>query len=89
MCERHASQVEGRGQGERSPLISMTRSQKWRHRHRRSPGRANAINIKVAQGGFSVSVLFQMQVQFILNKNLNAPRPSEHPPVRGKKCQNV
>ena len=25
----------------------------------------------------------------ILKKNLNAPRPSEHPPVRGKKCQNV
>ena len=21
-----------------------------------------------------------------LKKNLNAPRPSEHPPVRGKKC---
>ena len=25
----------------------------------------------------------------LLKKNLNAPRPSEHPPVRGKKCQNV
>ena len=24
-----------------------------------------------------------------LKKNLNAPRLSEHPPVRGKKCQNV
>ena len=24
-----------------------------------------------------------------LKKNLNAPRPSEHPPVRGGKCQNV
>ena len=24
-----------------------------------------------------------------LKKNLNAPRPSEHPPVRGEKCQNV
>ena len=22
-------------------------------------------------------------------KNLNAPKPSEHPPVRGGKCQNV
>ena len=22
----------------------------------------------------------------VLKKNLNAPRPSEHPPVRGKKC---
>ena len=26
---------------------------------------------------------------YYLKKNLNAPRPSEHPPVRGKKCQNV
>ena len=25
----------------------------------------------------------------VLWKNLNAPRPSEHPPVRGGKCQNV
>ena len=25
----------------------------------------------------------------ILKKNQNAPRPSEHPSVRGKKCQNV
>ena len=24
-----------------------------------------------------------------LKENQNAPRPSEHPPVRGKKCQNV
>ena len=28
-------------------------------------------------------------VHCCLKKNLNAPRPSEHPPVRGKKCQNV
>ena len=26
-------------------------------------------------------------VSLLLKKNLNAPRPSEHPPVRGKKCQ--
>ena len=25
----------------------------------------------------------------ILKKNLDAPTPSEHPPVRGEKCQNV
>ena len=25
----------------------------------------------------------------ILKKNQNAPRPSEHPPVMGEKCQNV
>ena len=24
-----------------------------------------------------------------LKKNQNTPRPSEHPPVMGKKCQNV
>ena len=29
------------------------------------------------------------RTQYFLKKNLNAPRPSEHPPVRGKKCQNV
>ena len=29
------------------------------------------------------------QLHRILKKNLNAPRPSEHPPVRGGKCQNV
>ena len=28
-------------------------------------------------------------VNHFLKKNQNAPRPSEHPPVRGKKCQNV
>ena len=26
---------------------------------------------------------------YFLKKKLNAPRPSEHPPVRGKKCQNA
>ena len=25
----------------------------------------------------------------VFKKNQNAPRPSEHPPVRGRKCQNV
>ena len=25
----------------------------------------------------------------VIKKNQNAPRPSEHPPVMGKKCQNV
>ena len=32
---------------------------------------------------------YVLQVRLFLKKNLNAPRPSEHPPVRGKKCQNV
>ena len=30
-----------------------------------------------------------LQLCIFLKKNLNAPRPSEHPPVWGKKCQNV
>ena len=33
--------------------------------------------------------LFLFFFFLFLKKNLNAPRPSEHPPVRGKKCQNV
>ena len=28
-------------------------------------------------------------VPLFLKKNQNAPRPSEHPPVMGEKCQNV
>ena len=32
---------------------------------------------------------FGKTLQTYLKKNLNAPRPSEHPPVWGKKCQNV
>ena len=35
------------------------------------------------------SVTCPGRLLFCLKKNLNAPRPSEHPPVRGKKCQNV
>ena len=35
------------------------------------------------------SSIFFLAGVFCLKKNLNAPRPSEHPPVRGKKCQNV
>ena len=34
-------------------------------------------------------VLYSTFDRYCLKKNLNAPRPSEHPPVRGKKCQNV
>ena len=39
-----------------------------------------------------ICLLFSFVVSYmerILKKNQNAPRPSEHPPVRGKKCQNV
>ena len=43
---------------------------------------------------YSIFILFLFYFYFslsfiFLKKNLNAPRPSEHPPVRGKKCQNV
>ena len=34
------------------------------------------------------NIRFGIRLKY-LKKNLNAPRPSEHPPVRGKKCQNV
>ena len=35
------------------------------------------------------AVVNLLSIKTFLKKNLNAPRPSEHPPVRGKKCQNV
>ena len=28
-------------------------------------------------------------LSFVFKEKQNAPRPSEHPPVRGEKCQNV
>ena len=51
-------------------------------------------------GGFSLAVITVLLIDVcpestmrsacaFLKKNQNAPRPSEHPPVRGKKCQNV
>ena len=42
---------------------------------------------KSSKGG---EAAFFMRYECVcLKKNLNAPRPSEHPPVWGKKCQNV
>ena len=39
-------------------------------------------------GGTSAAV--RLSPDFLsLKKNQNAPTPSEHPPVMGKKCQNV
>ena len=38
---------------------------------------------------YSSTSLIGMYRSMCLKKNQNAPRPSEHPPVRGKKCQNV
>ena len=35
------------------------------------------------------SISFFITTLLSLKKNQNAPRPSEHPPVRGEKCQNV
>ena len=34
-------------------------------------------------------IWYRMVSRKCLKKNLNAPRPSEHPPVWGEKCQNV
>ena len=34
-------------------------------------------------------ILNLVDAEMFLKKNQNAPRPSEHPPVRRKKCQNV
>ena len=36
-----------------------------------------------------VVLLEYLPTRYCLKKNQNAPRPSEHPPVMGKKCQNV
>ena len=33
--------------------------------------------------------VFSLVLRLFLKKNLDASRPSEHPPVWGKKCQNV
>ena len=46
------------------------------------PGRPAYLYVYFVIAPFFLSCLF-------LKKNQNAPRPSEHPPVRGKKCQNV
>ena len=46
---------------------------------------------RVACGGSGcrLRITFSLVVIGFLKKNQNAPRPSEHPPVMGKKCQNV
>ena len=55
-----------------------------------------ALRLSIPQSGGGNVTTFRwdhrLQIQkkkSCLKKNLNAPRPSEHPPVRGKKCQNV
>ena len=46
------------------------------------------IDMDVILGNCTIP--FVINIYTILSKkNQNAPRPSEHPPVRGKKCQNV
>ena len=42
-------------------------------------------------GGDIVCFMYLTSSQSVLclKKNQNAPRPSEHPPVMGKKCLNV
>ena len=44
------------------------------------------INLKEEQynGGFLPNILMWTQVPNFLKQNLNASRPSEHPPVRGE-----
>ena len=44
---------------------------------------------EVTRGGLRLFQLLYCICLYFLKKNLNAPRPSEHPPVRGEKCQNV
>ena len=60
------------------------------------PLRVDAININNIRFRcvqiFLIPVILKvdaMQKKGILKKILNAPRPSENPPVRGEKCQNV
>ena len=48
---------------------------------RRSADRVAATSVLTGPGS--------MNPNLFLKKNQNAPRPSEHPPVRGKNCQNV
>ena len=56
---------------------------------RNGSARERIAQSKCARAG-SLAIADQPQVaQTYLKKNLNAPRPSEHPPVRGGKCQNV
>ena len=38
---------------------------------------------KLSYRRYSINVILENCPITILNKNLNAPRPSEHPPVRG------
>ena len=45
--------------------------------------------LKVPAVYYIINLFNNYVLHCFLNKNLNAPRPSEHPPVRGEKCQNV
>ena len=60
----------------------------------------NVVSVQHNNGGFLPDIILLTQgyyhrgihsnvIRRFLKKNQNAPRPSEHPPVRGKKCQNV
>ena len=44
--------------------------------------------LRISASYLSSLILFAI-TRMCLKKNQNAPRPSEHPRVRGKKCQNV
>ena len=45
--------------------------------------------IRVCLDGTIIDSRTIIIVTMYLKKNQNAPRPSKHPPVMGKKCQNV
>ena len=47
------------------------------------------FRVGTARGYYARGALLPARKRYFIKKNLNAPRPSEHPPVRGKKCQNV
>ena len=69
------------------------------NKHRRSldlrdkpTGQPPCLRQRIHDGLLATSLIVQVNCGSCcccLKKNLNAPRPSEHPPVWGKKCQNV
>ena len=46
------------------------------------------VFISLCVASVALALVFMPGFYFI-KKNQNAPRPSEHPPVMGEKCQNV
>ena len=64
----------------------------WQHTPPTPPTLGQVSPINVSLGTFheqSFMNALHSTPQYCLKKNQNAPRPSEHPPVMGEKCQNV